>query len=101
MASYNDTRQNGILSQRQNDTTSLDYYQHPSKRWNPSTRYSRAHAIYSLGCVLLEIGLWRPLEDVADVSEVDYDKVVTEFQELAARDLDGSVLFSSSHSLHI
>jgi hypothetical protein len=51
--------------------------------------------------VLLEIGLWRPLEEVADVSEVDYDKVVTEFQELAARDLDGSVLLSFSNSLYI
>lgn len=40
----------------------LNYYQHPNKRKDNILLYSRAHDIYSLGCVLLEIGLWVPLD---------------------------------------
>ena len=36
-------------------------YRHPD-RWNqPCARFSKIHDIYSLGVVLLEIGLWQPI----------------------------------------
>lgn len=46
-----------------------DYYRHPSSiqaigAANPVTsRYRRSFDVYSLGCILLEIGLWRRLEE--------------------------------------
>jgi hypothetical protein len=66
----------------------LDYYQHPDKRWNPSIRYSRSHDIYSLGCVLLEIGLWEPLEALVEIEDDDYERVKMGFQALTMK-LDG------------
>jgi hypothetical protein len=66
----------------------LDYYQHPDKRWNPSIRYSRSHDIYSLGCVLLEIGLWEPLEALVEIEDDDYERVQRGFQALTMK-LDG------------
>lgn len=69
-------------------SNSNNYYAHPDKRWNPAVRYSRAHDIYSLGCLLLEIGLWEPLEQVTDVLDRDYDRVKRALQEATLR-LDG------------
>jgi hypothetical protein len=66
----------------------LDYYQHPDKRWNPSIRYSRSHDIYSLGCVMLEIGLWEPLETLVEIEDDDYERVKRGFQALTMK-LDG------------
>jgi hypothetical protein len=66
----------------------LDYYQHPDKRWNPTIRYSRSHDIYSLGCVLLEIGLWEPLETLVEIEDDDYERVKRGFQALTMK-LDG------------
>ncbi len=48
------------------DDINLDYYQHPVKRQDPQIRYYRSFDIYSLGCVLLEIGLWTTLSDIAN-----------------------------------
>lgn len=45
----------------------LDEYQHPQKMENPSTKYSRFFDIYSIGCVLLEIGMWQPLSKLVDI----------------------------------
>jgi hypothetical protein len=39
----------------------LDYYQHPAKHADPQRLYRHAYDIYSLGILLLEIGLWRQL----------------------------------------
>jgi serine/threonine protein kinase len=47
----------------------LDYYQHPAKHANPERLYRHAYDVYSLGILLLEIGLWKRLrvrEDNAD-----------------------------------
>ncbi len=66
----------------------LDYYQHPDKRWNPSLKYSRVHDIYSLGCVLLEIGLWKPLHEVVAVEDEDFERVKRGFLQLTMK-LDG------------
>jgi hypothetical protein len=60
----------------------LDYYQHPDKRLDSRIRYSRAHDIYSLGCVLLEIGLWKSLPQVVDVSDRNFEKLKAQFQAL-------------------
>ena len=68
----------------------IDYYQHPEKRWNPSMRYSRSHDIYSLGCVLLEIGLWKPLHQMVSVEDEDFERVRRGFQSLTMK-LDGYV----------
>lgn len=53
----------------------LDYYQHPDKRYDPSLRYNRAHDIYSLGCVLLEIGLWKSIAELVDAEDEDFERV--------------------------
>lgn len=66
----------------------LDYYQHPDKRFNRTIRYSRSHDIYSLGVVLLEIGLWRPVREVVDVEDEDFERVKRGFQALTMK-LDG------------
>lgn len=66
----------------------LDYYQHPDKRQNPALRYSRAHDIYSLGCLLLEIGLWKPLDKLADIKVYDFEVTKRQFQTLSLN-LDG------------
>ncbi|TVY48423.1 hypothetical protein LCER1_G008229 [Lachnellula cervina] len=66
----------------------LDYYQHPDKRWDPSIRYARSHDIYSLGCVLLEIGLWKPLDKLIDINDEEFERTKRNFQGLTMR-LDG------------
>ncbi|KAH8801524.1 hypothetical protein F5884DRAFT_862218 [Xylogone sp. PMI_703] len=69
-------------------TPDLDYYHHPDRRADPLMRYSRSHDIYSIGVVLLEIGIWRPLEEVAYVQSEDFLDTQKQFQKLALK-LDG------------
>jgi hypothetical protein len=76
-----------LKSKRPNDIN-LDYYQHPDKRWNPSIRFSRSHDIYSLGCVLLEIGLWKPLDKLVEVDDEEFERTKRNFQGLTMK-LDG------------
>lgn len=45
--------------------STTEIYEHPERRAGASTlhvRYPAEHDIFSLGMVLLELGLWRPLE---------------------------------------
>lgn len=50
----------------------LDYYQHPAKHADPNRMYRHAYDVYSLGILLLEIGLWVKLDDYeASVSDDD------------------------------
>jgi hypothetical protein len=65
----------------------LDYYQHPDKRRNPTLRYSRAFDIFSLGCLLLEIGYWKPLHHLVDV-KASPEAMRKQLQTLAVK-LDG------------
>ncbi|CAD6583388.1 MAG: hypothetical protein ASARMPREDX12_001258 [Alectoria sarmentosa] len=45
------------------DTKShLNIYQHPDKLANPARRFRHSYDIYSIGLVLLEIGLWQNLQ---------------------------------------
>ncbi|KAF2016799.1 hypothetical protein BU24DRAFT_392188 [Aaosphaeria arxii CBS 175.79] len=37
-----------------------DVYRHPSRQRQPTATFNKWHDIYSLGVVLLEIGLWEP-----------------------------------------
>ncbi|KAL2871163.1 uncharacterized protein BJX67DRAFT_218534 [Aspergillus lucknowensis] len=39
---------------------SRDVYQHPDRQGQPTSTFNKFHDIYSLGVVLLEIGLWEP-----------------------------------------
>jgi len=39
----------------------LDYYQHPAKHADPMRQYRHAYDVYSLGVLLLEVGLWEEL----------------------------------------
>lgn len=52
-----------------------DIYRHPEAMGEPSTSFSAAKDIYSLGTILLEIGEWRSLkslvEKVVDVAKPD------------------------------
>jgi len=41
-----------------------DIYRHPSLISATPATYQKRFDLYSLGCVLLEIGLWRPLQTV-------------------------------------
>lgn len=79
----------------------LDYYQHPEKRWvvaegrdrggrggRGEVGYSRGHDIYSLGCVLLELGLWNTLDKLVEVEDEDFERVRRGFQSLTMS-LDG------------
>ena len=36
-----------------------DLYSHPTRQGKPTAKYTMAHDIYSIGVILLEIGLWR------------------------------------------
>lgn len=46
----------------------LDYdvYRHPDRHGLPGTSFSKMHDIYSLGVVLLEIGLWQTARQIYD-----------------------------------
>jgi len=88
------------------ELVSIDYYAHPSlmpahgrrDRPIPGVRhgggarhsYSRAHDIYSLGCVLLELGLWDCLERLVEVEDGDAERVRRGFLSLTMK-LDGYV----------
>ncbi|KAF6820926.1 serine threonine protein kinase [Colletotrichum plurivorum] len=43
-----------------------EVYRHPDRHGLPDTSFSRMHDIYSLGVVLLEIGLWQTARQVHD-----------------------------------
>ncbi|KAM0465616.1 hypothetical protein ACHAPV_001669 [Trichoderma viride] len=49
----------------------LDYYQHPAKHADPTRQYRHAYDVYSLGILLLEVGLWEKLRDYEN-SRLDY-----------------------------
>ncbi|KAH0525633.1 hypothetical protein TsFJ059_007980 [Trichoderma semiorbis] len=44
----------------------LDYYQHPAKHADPKRLYRHAYDVYSLGILLLEVGLWEKLKSYED-----------------------------------
>lgn len=44
----------------------FDVYRHPLRYGLPTVRFNKTHDIYSLGVVLLEIGLWRTAREMHD-----------------------------------
>ncbi|KAE8451139.1 hypothetical protein EG329_004811 [Mollisiaceae sp. DMI_Dod_QoI] len=57
----------------------LDYYQHPAKHADPKRLYRHAYDVYSLGILLLEVGLWEKLKNYEDSrsgynTNPDYDE---------------------------
>ncbi|KAH7128920.1 prion-inhibition and propagation-domain-containing protein [Dactylonectria macrodidyma] len=57
----------------------LDYYQHPAKHADPKRLYRHAYDVYSLGILLLEVGLWEKLKNYEDsclwyIESTDYDE---------------------------
>ena len=54
--------QNITVRPRDEDQIMVDIYKHPDKLANPSSRFRHTYDIYSLGVVLLEIGLWHSLK---------------------------------------
>lgn len=44
-------------------------YCHPERQGLPSKQHRKRHDLYSLGVVLLEIGLWRPMSDLFPTSK--------------------------------
>lgn len=43
---------------------SVAVYCHPDRQGVPSSQHRKRHDLYSLGVVLLEIGLWRPMKEL-------------------------------------
>lgn len=52
----------------------LDYYQHPAKHADPKRQYRHAYDVYSLGILLLEVGLWEKLKDFDHEEEDHYER---------------------------
>jgi serine/threonine protein kinase len=50
----------------------LDYYQHPAKHADPQRLYRHAYDVYSLGILLLEVGLWRQLRIREEPDDEDH-----------------------------
>lgn len=51
----------------------LDYYQHPAKHADPKRLYRHAYDVYSLGILLLEVGLWEKLTNYKHSGDEDED----------------------------
>lgn len=69
-----------------------DIYRHPQTWGKPTTNFQKMHDIYSLGVVLLEIGLWQPVASLEktqfrDLVYSDRFDVQELFQTEAARRL--------------
>ncbi|KAI0391001.1 prion-inhibition and propagation-domain-containing protein [Xylariaceae sp. FL0594] len=54
--------------------STLDYYQHPAKHADTMRKYRHAYDVYSLGILLLEVGLWEQLKNYDDLSS-GYNKI--------------------------
>lgn len=48
----------------QSDEQHIDIYHHPTKHDDPSSRFRHSFDVYSLGIILLELGLWMSLKDL-------------------------------------
>lgn len=68
--------ENDTSTTEQDDVLERNIYRHPDRQGPPDTRFSVLHDIYSVGVVLLEVGLWR--------SVIDYDP---DFPEMLAEDI--------------
>lgn len=53
--------ENDRSTTEKDDSLACNIYRHPDRWGPPEERFGVLHDIYSLGVVLLEIGIWRPL----------------------------------------
>ncbi|KAL8824223.1 MAG: hypothetical protein Q9191_005203 [Dirinaria sp. TL-2023a] len=71
----------------------LDEYHHPAKRVDSLLEYTQAFDLYSLGVVLLEIGLWQPLSSFRATRNLTNDPYVSHehLLKIARQELPGQV----------
>ncbi|KAH0538917.1 hypothetical protein FGG08_004508 [Glutinoglossum americanum] len=72
----------------QNDHDLKSLYRH-HERWGarPGTRFEMFHDVYSLGVVLLELGLWHPLARIDSTGSVRFGSYIKEYMQ--TRDAKG------------
>ncbi|CUS12331.1 unnamed protein product [Tuber aestivum] len=64
------------------ESWSKNLYRHPSRQGNyPDNKYKMQHDIYSLGVILLEIGLWTPLVGQMGEPGVEFSQIVPLLQD--------------------
>ena len=75
--------QNDRSTTEQDDRLERQIYRHPDRQGLPadSPKFTVLHDIYSLGVVLLEIGLWRPVCGFEDYSETEPGGIRRSLQE--------------------
>jgi serine/threonine protein kinase len=59
-----------------------NFYRHPIRQGHPNTAFTKEHDLYSLGVVLLEIGVWKTISKLF-ATQI---KLVTERKQLPPRD---------------
>ncbi|KAK4206017.1 prion-inhibition and propagation-domain-containing protein [Rhypophila decipiens] len=72
---YDGATSSSMPEQKRNTNISgftLDYYQQPAKHADPMRAYRHAYDVYSLGVLLLEIGLWKELRNYEKLDEEDH-----------------------------
>ena len=72
----------GMTDRTGDDSWSKNLYRHPScQGTHPDNIYRMQHDIYSLGVILLEIGLWSPFVDQTGQPGVALSQIVTILQD--------------------
>lgn len=81
------------LVQEMAKNVTFEYYQHPARGTDPSLTYAPMYDLYSLGCVLLEIGLWEPIFNdqtlQADTDATSFETIKRIKTRTADKKLDG------------
>jgi serine/threonine protein kinase len=86
------TTKEGAVKQADETPRSIwefDIYQHPDRQQGEkSLKYTKTYDVYSLGVVLLEIGLWRPLsKEVKGLDKGNPSSWATKLHDLAVSEL--------------
>lgn len=63
-------------------------YRHPDRWGRPAAKHTRAHDIYSLGVVLMEIGFWKAIDQVVAPPKPGQRRVAAAFRESLMRRLE-------------
>jgi len=75
--------ENDTSTTEQDDALERNIYRHPDRQGPPDTRFSVLHDIYSLGVVLLEVGLWRPVLGFEAFADMGPDAIKERLREHA------------------
>ena len=93
LCGFDTARQDKASSDQQGDVFwDLNVYRHPARQGRqPEERYTMNHDIYSLGVVLLELGIWKPLLALSGLKNLRLEhnslQVKAFFLKLAAESL--------------